>query len=81
MMLLDGEVTRTFFRDVRFVLGKCVWYKSCSSDFALSNKKKIRWCRSRQDSPTFVPRILHRILLIFIISFKFSSSFLVFREK
>jgi hypothetical protein len=55
-MLRDGEVARTFlevfgfwlFLLLRFVLGKYVWYKICSSDFALSNKKKFHWFRGRQ---------------------------------
>jgi hypothetical protein len=47
-MLLDGEVARTFLEVfafwiflLRFVLEKYVWYKNCSSDIALSNKKPL----------------------------------------
>jgi hypothetical protein len=51
MMLLGDEVANTFlemssfglFLLFRDVLEKYVWYKSCSSDFALSNKKKFYW--------------------------------------
>jgi hypothetical protein len=56
MILYDGEVARTFlevfdfwlFLLLSFVLEKYVWYKSCSSDFALSNKKKFDWFREWQ---------------------------------
>jgi hypothetical protein len=60
MLLLDSEVARTFlevfgfllFLFLRFILEKYVWYKTCSSDFALSNNKKFDWFRSRQDGVT-----------------------------
>jgi hypothetical protein len=53
MMLLDGEVARAFletfgfwlFLVSRFVLKKYVWYKICSSDIALSNKKQFKLIR------------------------------------
>jgi len=49
MMLVDGKVARTFlevfgfwiFLLLRFVLEKYFWYKICSSDFVLSNKKNL----------------------------------------
>ena len=49
MILRDTEVARTFlevfgfclFLLLRFILEKYVWYKICSSDFALYNKKNI----------------------------------------
>jgi hypothetical protein len=55
-MLHDGKVASTFpemfdfwfFLLHRFVLGKYVSYKISSSDFALSNKKKLDWFRSQQ---------------------------------
>ena len=57
MLLLDSEVVRIFlemfgfwfFLLLRFILEKYVSYKTCSSDFALSNKKKFGWFQSRQN--------------------------------
>ncbi len=56
-MLHNGEVARIFlgvfgfwlFLLLRSVLKKYVWYKICSSDFALSNKKKFDWFICWQD--------------------------------
>jgi len=33
---------------LNFILEKYIWYKSFSSDFALSNKKNFDWFRERQ---------------------------------
>jgi hypothetical protein len=74
MILRDGEVARTFlevfgfwlFLLLRFVLDKYVWYKVCTSDIALSNKKKFNWFRSWQYgliesdicAKTFAPHVI-----------------------
>ncbi len=55
-MLHNDEVARIFqgvfgfwlFLLLRFVLEKYVWYKICSLDLALSNKKKFDGFRCRQ---------------------------------
>ena len=68
---VDGEVARVFlgafsfwlFLLFRFVLKKYVWYKICSSDIALSNKKRLSWIRSRQ----------HGLIVFDIFSITFAS--------
>jgi hypothetical protein len=81
MILRDGEVARTFlevfgfwlFLLLRFVLDKYVWYKVCTSDIALSNKKKFNWFRSWQYgliesdicAKTFAPHVINFFLLIY----------------
>ena len=60
MILHNAEVARRFSEILGFGLfffsdlfwKKYVWYKMCSSDFALYNKKKFDWFRSWQDSLT-----------------------------
>jgi hypothetical protein len=54
--LLDGEVARTFLKALgfllfllqRFVLGKYLCYKTCSSGIAPPNKNKFDWFRNQQ---------------------------------
>ena len=89
MMLVDGKVARNFlevfgfwlFLLLRFVLEKCVWYKICSSDFALSNKKKLDWFRSRRDglrqfdicAKTFAPQVIGTLATITVDVIKLSA--------
>ena len=83
MMLLDSEVAKSFlevfafllFLLLRIVLEKYVWYKSCSSNFALSNKKKFDRFRSKQDGlrqfdicpKTFAPHVICNLKMFSIL--------------